>query len=53
MLTAQENQLIKYLVEKELKQFEEDESSFRQEDVAFLGEETKYDVFLRNLLKRL
>lgn len=51
-LTQTEKKLIKHLVEKELKEFEEEEETIRP-PVGFLAAEEKYDILLKDLLKKL
>ncbi len=51
-LTKTEKDLIKHLIEKELKEFEGEEENIRP-PVDFLAAEEKYGVLLKNLLKKL
>ena len=51
-LTKQEKELIKFLVEQELKKVDEQEEDIRP-PVGFLAAEEKYEVFLKKLLKKL
>ena len=51
-LTKNEKELIKFLVEKELKLTEEQEEEIRPE-ISFLAVEEKYEVLLEDLLKKL
>ncbi len=51
-LTQTEKKLIKHLVEKELNEFEDEEESIRP-PVGFLAAEEKYDILLKELLKKL
>ena len=53
MFTTQEKELLKYLIKKEIECFEKDESTIRPEELSFLEEETKYDIFLNQLLKKI
>ena len=53
MLTKKDKEMIKYLVEKELKEFEKEESSIRPEEIKFLEGEEGYDALLKGLLKKL
>lgn len=53
VLTKREKELLHFLVEKELKQVEEEgENILRPEAVLLKGEEN-YDEFLKGLLKKL
>jgi hypothetical protein len=51
-LTKQEKEAMKYLLQKEIKELEEQEEEIRPE-VGFLAAEEKYDELLKTLLKKL
>ena len=51
-LTQTEKDLIKHIIKKELKEFEQEEESIRP-SAPFLAAEEKYDILLKNLLKKL
>jgi len=51
-LTKQEKEIIKFLVEKELRIMVQHEEEIRP-PVAFLAAEEKYEIMLKNLLKKL
>jgi hypothetical protein len=50
--TQKEKELVKYLVKKELKTFENEEKEIRP-SLPFLKREEEYDLFLKALLKKL
>ncbi len=51
-LTKQEKEIIKFLVEKELKITEEQEEEIRP-PIPFLAAQEKYEIVLEKLLKKL
>ena len=51
-LSKTEKDLIKHLVEKEIAEFEQEEGTIRP-PAGFLAAEEKYDVLLKELLKKL
>jgi len=53
MFTDKEKELIKSLVKKELKEFEQEESTILQKELNFLEGEEKYDDFLKQLIEKL
>lgn len=50
-LEKKEKELIRYLLEKELKQVDEAEEEIRP-NVSFLAAEERYEIFIRDLLKK-
>ncbi len=53
MLSEKDRELLRYLVEKELKNFEKEGSTVRPEELVFLQGEEEYDKFLKELLEKL
>jgi len=53
MFTEKEKEILKNLVEKELKGFEKEESTIRPEELNILEGEEKYDEFLKQLMEKL
>ena len=53
MLNPKEKELLKSLVEKEIKEFEEEDSTILSKEIALLEGEEKYDEFLKKLLEKL
>ena len=53
MLTDKDKELLRNLVEKELKEFEKEESTIIQPELNLLGGEERYDQFLKELLEKL
>lgn len=53
MFSEQEKQLMKFLIDKELKQLKEEESEIRPEMPAFLAAEEKYEHILEELKSKL
>ena len=52
-MNQDEQKLVKWLVEQELKKFEAEEESIRPLVPQFLALEGKYEEFLKNLLQKL
>ena len=52
-LTEDEKKLLKELVKKELKAFEAEEKTIIETWPGFFSAEVKYDLFLKDLLKKL
>ncbi|MBD3259016.1 hypothetical protein GF371_00105 [Candidatus Woesearchaeota archaeon] len=53
VFTKKEKECLKYLVKKELKNFEEEKETIMDPQAGFLATEERYDLFLKNLLKKL
>ena len=53
MFDENEKKLLRWLVEKEIKRFEEEESEIRPMAPQFLAIEDKYDSFLKKLMEKL
>ena len=51
--SKQERELLKLLVKKELDEFEKEDESILREPPMLLAAEAKYDLFLKDLLKKL
>ena len=51
--TEDEKKLLKHLIEKEIEQFEKKEEKIRPLVPQFLAIEEKYDLFLKELLKKM
>jgi len=51
-LSKEEKELIKFLLQQELKKFEEEEEEIRTEQAPFLAVEEKYDELLKKILKK-
>ena len=52
-LTNQEKEIIKLLIEKELKDVEKKEEEIKTEPPVMLAAEEKYEIVLENILKKL
>jgi hypothetical protein len=52
-LTKQEKEVLKFLLEKELKITEQQEEDIKTETPAMLAAEEKYEIVLENILKKL
>ena len=50
--TKKEKEALKYLIKKELKGFKGEKKTITDPQAGFLAMEEKYDVFLKNLLKK-
>jgi hypothetical protein len=53
MFTETELNVLKHIVGKELNEFEKDESTIRDQSLAFLAAEEKYDELLKGILDKL
>ena len=51
-LSKQDKEVLKHLIEKELKEFDEDAEIVRHDIVLLKGEE-QYDTYLKELIKKL
>ena len=52
-LTNQEKEIIKFLIERELKAVEKKEEDIKTEGPVLLAAEEKYEIVLEKLLKKL
>jgi hypothetical protein len=52
-LTNEEKELIKNLLKKELEQIQKEEKSIIDKPIKMVESEVKYDVLLKNLIKKL
>jgi len=51
--TKKEKKIIRFIIERELKDVEKKEEEIKTEDIPLLAAEEKYEIILENILKKL